>query len=87
MLAELGLAGDVLLWNVVPTPPGTETSNRPPTRPEIDASAPFLAELSKGRRAIAIGRVAHAELGGPYVRHPSRGGAAAFRAGLVAALK
>jgi uracil-DNA glycosylase len=85
-LAELGIEGDVLLWNVVPTHPGTESSNRPPTRLEIEASAPFLTELADRRRAIAIGRVAHARIGGPYVRHPSRGGAAAFRAGLAAAL-
>jgi len=31
VLAELGLAGQVLLWNVVPTHPGSATSNRPPT--------------------------------------------------------
>ena len=87
VLAELGIDRDVVLWNVVPTHPGTESSNRPPTRAEIEASAPFLAELADGRRAIAIGRVAHARLGGPYVRHPSHGGAAAFRAGLAAALR
>jgi uracil-DNA glycosylase len=87
VLAELGIEGDVLLWNVVPTHPGTESSNRPPTSVEIEASAPFLAELSKGRRAIAIGRVAQARIGGPYVRHPSHGGAAEFRAGLAAALR
>ena len=86
VLAELGIESDVLLWNVVPTHPGTESSNRPPTRAEIEAGAPFLAELSEGRRAIAIGRVAHASLGGPYVRHPSHGGAAAFRAGLAAVI-
>ncbi len=87
VLAELGIDRDVVLWNVVPTHPGTESSNRPPTRAEIEASAPFLAELADGRRAIAIGRVAHARLGGPYVRHPSHGGAAAFRAGLAEALR
>ncbi|MDX6437753.1 MAG: hypothetical protein QOF45_336 [Gaiellaceae bacterium] len=87
VLAELGIEGDVLLWNVVPTHPGTESSNRPPTRLEIEASAPFLGELSEGRLAIAIGRVAHARIGGPYVRHPSRGGAVAFRAGLAVALR
>jgi uracil-DNA glycosylase len=87
VLAELGIENDVLLWNVVPTHPGTESSNRPPTRAEIEASAPFLAELSEGRRAIGIGRIAHARLGGPYVRHPSHGGAAAFRAGLAAVLR
>jgi uracil-DNA glycosylase len=87
VLAGLGVETDVLLWNVVPTHPGTESSNRPPTRAEIEASAPFLAELTDGRRAIAIGRIAHARIGGQYVRHPSHGGAGAFRAGLAAALR
>jgi uracil-DNA glycosylase len=86
VLAELGIEHDVLLWNVVPTHPGTESSNRPPTRVEIEASASFLAELSEGRQLIAIGRVAQKRIGGPYVRHPSHGGAAAFRTGLAAAL-
>ena len=86
VLAELGIESDVLLWNVVPTHPGTDSSNRPPTRVEIEAGAPFLAELAEGRRVIAIGRVAQARIGGPYVRHPSRGGAAAFRVGLAAAV-
>jgi uracil-DNA glycosylase len=86
VLAELALAEDVLLWNVVPTHPGTETSNRPPTRVEVEQSAPFLESLARGRRVVAVGRIAHRRLGGPYVRHPSHGGAEAFRAGLVAAL-
>ena len=85
-LVELGLADDVLLWNLVPTHPGTAGSNRPPTRAEVEQSDPFLRELADGRRVVAIGRLAHAWLGGPYVRHPSHGGAAAFRAGLAAAL-
>jgi uracil-DNA glycosylase len=83
ILAELGLGEHVLLWNVVPTHPGTETSNRRPTRAEVEASLPFLEELANGRRAIAVGRLAHAVLGAPYVRHPSHGGAADFRAGLL----
>jgi len=86
VLADLGLAHDVLLWNLVPTHPGSETSNRPPTRGEIDAAAPFLAEILRGRRVVAVGRLAHARLGGPYVRHPSHGGASAFRSGLGAVL-
>lgn len=86
VLADLGLAHDVLLWNLVPTHPGSETSNRPPTRGEIDAAAPFLAEILRGRRAVAVGRLAEARLGGPYVRHPSHGGASAFRSGLGAVL-
>ena len=79
---ELGLEDDVLLWNVVPTHPGTATSNRPPTRSEIEAARPFLAELVRGRRVVAVGRVAAAALDAPYVRHPSHGGAAAFADGL-----
>ena len=83
VLAELGLAEQVLLWNLVPTHPGTERSNRRPTRAEIRAARPFLDELALDRTIVPIGRLAHAELGGPYVRHPSHGGAAAFRAGLL----
>jgi uracil-DNA glycosylase len=86
VLAEIGLDNDVLLWNLVPTHPGTETSNRRPTRREIDESAPFLAEIAHGREVIAVGRLAHARLGGPYVRHPSHGGASAFRYGVITAL-
>ena len=81
-LAELGIEDDVLLWNVVPTHPGTEASNRRPTRAEIAAGRRFLTELTRGRRAVAVGRVAHSVLGGVCVRHPSRGGAVAFAAGV-----
>ena len=86
VLAELGLADDVLLWNLVPTHPGTSTSNRRPTRRELDGGAPFLAELACGRRVVPVGRLAYERLGGRYVRHPSHGGATAFREGLAAAL-
>src|SRR5581483_1938059 len=86
VLAELGLTEQVLLWNVVPTHPGTRTSNRRPARAEVEAGLPFLRELARGRRAIAVGRVAEAVLGGPYVRHPSHGGGRAFRNGLAALL-
>lgn len=86
ILAELGLEEDVLLWNLVPTHPGTESSNRPPTRREIEESEPFLVELARGRRVVGVGRLAHSRLGGDYVRHPSHGGASLFREGLVAAL-
>jgi uracil-DNA glycosylase len=81
-LAELGLEEQVLCWNVVPTHPGNDRSNRPPTRVEIEGGLPFLEQLVEGRRTIAVGRVAQAVLGGDHVRHPSHGGAAAFRAGL-----
>jgi uracil-DNA glycosylase family 4 len=87
VLAELGLEDQVLLWNVVPTHPGTPTSNRRPTRAEVEAGLPFLRELLNGRQTIAIGRLAHAVLDAPYVRHPSHGGAAEFRAGLATLLR
>ncbi len=83
VLAELGLDESVLLWNVVPTHPGTARSNRRPTRLEVESGLPFVCRLAHGRRAIAVGRLAHAALGGPYVRHPSHGGAIPFRDGLL----
>jgi len=82
-LEELGLEDDMLCWNVVPTHPGTETANRRPTRAEITSGTRFLEQLARGRRIIAVGRVAHAATGAPYIRHPSHGGAEAFRDGLL----
>src|SRR5213079_3179269 len=58
VLVQLGLDEDVVLWNVVPTHPGTSTSNRPPTCSEIAGGLGFLGELCEGRRAIAVGRTA-----------------------------
>jgi uracil-DNA glycosylase len=84
VLDELGLAETMLLWNVVPTHPGTATSNRPPSRLEVAAGRLFADELAEGRRVICVGRVAQAALGGEAVRHPSHGGSAAFAAGLRA---
>jgi uracil-DNA glycosylase len=85
VLAELRIAGDVLLWNIVPTHPhlpGRPDTNRRPTAGEIEAGHPYVAALAAGRTAIAVGRVAESVLVGPAVRHPSHGGAEAFRAGL-----
>jgi uracil-DNA glycosylase len=84
VLGELGLEERILLWNVVPTHPGTASSNRPPSRAEIAAGRVFAEELADGRRVIAVGRVAHKAFGGAYVRHPSHGGAHSFAAGLRA---
>jgi uracil-DNA glycosylase len=86
VLAELRLTDRVLLWNVVPTHPGTKTTNRRPLRAEIDAGRPFLEALACGRAVVAVGRLAHGVLGGEYVRHPSHGGARAFRAGVSTAV-
>ena len=51
VLAELGATESVLLWNIVPTHPGTETTNRAPSREEITAGSAFAFELARGRRA------------------------------------
>jgi uracil-DNA glycosylase len=85
-LAELELEEQILLWNVVPTHPhrpGEPESNRPPTKSEVSQAMGFLDQLAEGRRTIAVGRLAHSVLGGRYVRHPSHGGSAEFRAGLL----
>jgi uracil-DNA glycosylase len=80
-LVELGV--DALCWNVVPTHPGTSTSNRRPTKAEVADARPFLEEISRGRSVLAVGRLAAEATGAPYLRHPSHGGAAEFRAGLL----
>ena len=82
VLAKLGVEDEVLFWNVVPTHPGSATSNRRPTGAEVQASASFLREIASDRTVIAVGRLAAAVLEAPYVRHPSHGGAAEFEAGL-----
>ena len=79
VLGELGLVGDVRLWNVVPTHPGDERSNRRPTRAEIAVGVGFVRELAGDRRVVPVGRIAHEVLGEAYVRHPAHGGAAEFR--------
>jgi uracil-DNA glycosylase len=83
VLAELGLEEDVLLWNVVPTHPGCASSNRLPTAGEIATGRRFVHLLAPRRDVIAVGRVAERALGRAGVRHPSHGGARAFRAGLI----
>ena len=86
VLETLGLTDDVLLWNVVPTHPhrpGEPYSNRRPSAEEISSARPFLDELARGRDVVPVGRVAEAALGIAGIRHPSHGGAAAFRAGLA----
>ena len=81
-LEELELEEQVLLWNVVPTHPGTIDSNRTPFRSEVAVGLGFVSELAVNRRVLCVGRVAHHVLGGLYLRHPSHGGARAFHRGL-----
>jgi uracil-DNA glycosylase len=82
VLAELDAEERVLCWNVVPTHPGTDRSNRRPTPAEVRGGLPFLERLAGGRRVVPVGRLAHGVLGGDYVRHPSHGGARDFAAAL-----
>jgi uracil-DNA glycosylase len=85
VLAALGIADETLLWNVVPThphEPGRPSTNRRPSRVEIEAAGRFLRPLVRGRLVVPVGRVAEAALGLTGVRHPSHGGAVAFEVGL-----
>jgi hypothetical protein len=82
VLRELDLEDDVLLWNVVPTHPGTATSNRAPIRADVSEGTSFAEQLSRGRLVLAVGRITARALGAPAVRHPSHAGALSFRTGL-----
>jgi hypothetical protein len=86
VLRELGIEEDVLLWNVVPThphEPGRPYTNRRPTRDEVMFASRWIEGVARGRPLLAVGRLAQHVTGAPYVRHPSHGGAEAFRAGLA----
>lgn len=84
VLTELGWSRRVLLWNAsVLFPPG----NRDPRRSELDACAPVLDLVCRGRAVFAVGRHAQRATCAPYIRHPSHGGASLFASGLGAALR
>jgi uracil-DNA glycosylase len=83
VLAELGCESEVLCWNAsVLFPP----DNRDPRRAELEASAPALERVCRGRTVLAVGRLAQRATGAPYLRHPSYGGATRFADGLRHAL-
>jgi uracil-DNA glycosylase len=86
-LDELGIAERTLLWNVVPTHPHLArdpATNRRPTAGEVEVGAAFLDVLVSRRRVVPVGRLAESALGAEGLRHPSHGGARAFRDGLHA---
>ena len=96
-LHSLGIAGDTILWNAFPWhpfKPGTPHSNRTPTSAEREQGLPVLeALLMIFPRAtlLAVGRNAERSLRDIArhaipLRHPSMGGATAFRDGLRRAL-
>jgi uracil-DNA glycosylase len=93
-LHEHGLAETTVLWNCFPWHPhrpGEPQSNRTPTRAECALGRPVLEALCgafPAARVVAVGRAAQAALAAlgreaPSLRHPSMGGAMAFRAGLA----
>lgn len=97
LAARPGAGAAVVLWNVFPFHPhraGEPLSNRLPTRRELAEHAghlPAFLALFPGARIVAVGRTAErhlARLGhrATAIRHPSRGGAGAFRTGLALAL-
>lgn len=93
-LYKLGIHNSTFLWNTFawhPHKPGNPYSNRAPTVAELDAGKQVLLSvlsLCMGARIVAVGNIAARTLGRlgvvgfAKVRHPSMGGAPAFRAGL-----
>ncbi len=84
---------DFLLWNCIPYHPynpGEPLSIRTPLTSEIKEFSPILKEIVvrvMPQYVVAIGRKAETALSGigieaQYVRHPSFGGASAFRAAM-----
>jgi len=84
VLRELGTEDDVLLWNVVPTHPGSARSNRAPTAREVEDGLPFVGALARNRVIVPVGRIAAHALGLDGIPHPSHGGAELFRSRLRA---
>ena len=96
-LYELGIEHDTMLWNAYPWhphKPDALQSNRTPTPKERVLGVPVLKALLAalpGARVFAVGKTAEASLGEmglvvPSWRHPSMGGATAFRSQLKAAI-
>ena len=97
-LHELGIAAETILWNAYPWHPhkaGELHSNRTPTPGERESGRPVLLAMLEAfpdARLFAIGRQAEHTLGAMGIaanplRHPSMGGASAFRSGLRAAMQ
>ena len=93
-LHALGIAERTVLWNCFPWHPhrpGELQSNRTPPREEYALGLPVLralCDLYPRAQVLAVGKGAAAGLAAlersvPCLRHPSMGGATAFRAGLA----
>jgi uracil-DNA glycosylase len=96
-LREQGLMDQTLLWGAFPWHPygATRLSNRAPNESEKDVGAVLLHQLIAALpdvTVVAVGNVAADSLrklgvNADKIRHPSNGGAAAFRAGLASMAK
>lgn len=93
-LDELGITDSTIMWNAFPWHPHAADlpyTNRTPTPREVLIGAPILARLLyafPGVRVIAVGQIAKRLLNGlgiqsTLVRHPSMGGASAFKQQMV----
>ncbi|HEY4292301.1 uracil-DNA glycosylase [Luteibacter sp.] len=92
-LRDQGLAESTLLWGAFPWHPFADDplSNRPPSKPEKAVGVLWLRKLIDALPAVtvvAVGNVAADALltiavDAAKIRHPSNGGATAFRAGLT----
>lgn len=92
-LREYGLADDTLLWGAFPWHPYRDNplSNRPPNEAEKAVGADLLRKLIAALpqvTVVAVGNVAAESLRKigmevEKIRHPSNGGATAFRAGIA----
>ncbi len=89
-LQELGIAGEVILWNSVqlhPHHPSKPHTNRTPTREEFSLGLPALHMLRAhypNATFVAIGKnaddvLSDAGIPATKVRHPANGGANKFR--------
>ncbi|MFT5141661.1 MAG: hypothetical protein ACI80V_001079 [Rhodothermales bacterium] len=88
---------DFVVWNACPFHPHKADEPftiRAPRQTELRTFAPLVAELIdifRPKKVLAVGRRAERTLAdtgieATYVRHPSQGGATAFRAGVLEAL-
>lgn len=93
-LREAGIEERVILWNAVqlhPYQPGNPQSNRTPTDPELALGLPaleLLLEAFPSSKIVAVGKKASRQLAklgitvASAVRHPAKGGASEFAAGI-----
>jgi hypothetical protein len=93
-LRDLRIADVTVMWNSYafhPFKPGEPMSNRAPTETELSNGLPILRmviDYFQGAHVIAVGKVAERTLKrlgittAGSVRHPSMGGATAFREGM-----